>query len=201
MITDFKVGQKVFFGRSFGEKTLGEIVKINPSKLKIKQLEDRGSIKNYPVGTIWTVPPSLVSPVEGNQTAPKVTIPEPATFNFKVGDRVSFTKGSKTITGTIATINARTVTLKDTNDGSPGWRVSPGMLSPAASESSKGRPEKQIMRDISDIYNQLSPENLFADGERDRVQALQLRNKLNAKLRMLFQEIGRVVNEEEAFGF
>lgn len=57
-----KVGDKVYFGRSHGEQTLGEIVKINPKKFKVKQLEQRGTLKSYPIGTIWTVPPSLCTP-------------------------------------------------------------------------------------------------------------------------------------------
>lgn len=56
---DFKLGERVMFGRDGGEKTLGEIVKINRSKFKIRQLESRGTFKSHAIGTIWTVPPSL----------------------------------------------------------------------------------------------------------------------------------------------
>lgn len=59
---DGKVGQRVMFGRANGEKTIGVIVKINPKKFKVKQLESRG--RAYPEGTIWTVPASLCSPVD-----------------------------------------------------------------------------------------------------------------------------------------
>lgn len=55
-MSNFEVGDKVIFGRTRGEKTRGEVVKVNPVKLKVKQLEARGG---YPVGTVWTVPPSL----------------------------------------------------------------------------------------------------------------------------------------------
>ena len=54
-----KVGMKVYFGRPNGEKSLGEIVKVNPKKFKVKLLEARGTYRDYRVGTIWTVPPSL----------------------------------------------------------------------------------------------------------------------------------------------
>lgn len=76
--TDFKVGEQVYFGRTFGEKTLGEIVKVNPAKLKVKQLDSRGSYKSYPVGTIWMVPPSMCSKVNGPviQEASKPARPE-----------------------------------------------------------------------------------------------------------------------------
>jgi hypothetical protein len=56
----FKVGDKVFFGRKNGEQTWGTIVKINPKKLKVRQDASRGTMRDYPVGTIWTVPSTLV---------------------------------------------------------------------------------------------------------------------------------------------
>ncbi len=59
--SDFSVGEKVMFGRGRGEQTLGEVVKVNRCKLKVKQLESRGTKRVHPVGTIWTVPPSLCS--------------------------------------------------------------------------------------------------------------------------------------------
>src|SRR5574338_352653 len=81
MKTDFKKGDKVLFGREFGEKTLGEVVKVNRSKLKVKQLDTRGTYKSYPVGTIWTVPPSLCQKADsaGNAVpeAPKPKRSEP----------------------------------------------------------------------------------------------------------------------------
>lgn len=58
-VSDYKVGERVLFGRDNGEKTLGEVVKVNRAKLKVKQLEGRGTFRSYPAGTIWTVPPSL----------------------------------------------------------------------------------------------------------------------------------------------
>ncbi len=76
---DYRVGERVYFGRSHGEQTLGEIVKVNPSRLKIKQLESRGSYKNHPIGTVWMVPPALVSrPGEVRQGAGLVTASTPA---------------------------------------------------------------------------------------------------------------------------
>ena len=58
-----KIGMKVYFGRQNGQQTLGEIVKINPKKFKVKQLEARGVRKSHAVGAVWTVPPSLCTPV------------------------------------------------------------------------------------------------------------------------------------------
>lgn len=71
-INDFKVNDKVLFGRSHGEQTLGTVVKVNPSRLKVRQEESRGSMRSHPVGTLWTVPPSLCRLANGTTatTAP-----------------------------------------------------------------------------------------------------------------------------------
>lgn len=75
---NYKVGDKVRFGRSHGEQTLGEVVKVNPTKLKIKQLEQRGTSKAHPIGTIWTVPPSLVRLADGVSALADGPITDPA---------------------------------------------------------------------------------------------------------------------------
>jgi len=62
-----QVGQKVRFGRGNGEQTLGEIVKVNLKRLKVKILEDRGSRSQ--AGTVWSVPPSLCRHAKESQTA------------------------------------------------------------------------------------------------------------------------------------
>lgn len=62
-LKDCKVGMKVMFGRGAGEQTLGEIIKVNGVNCKVKQLEVRGSMRSYSVGTVWTVPASLMTPV------------------------------------------------------------------------------------------------------------------------------------------
>jgi len=64
-----KIGDKVYFGRRQGERTLGEIVKVNPKRLKVRQLESRGTMRAYAVGTVWTVPPSLCTPAEEGSAA------------------------------------------------------------------------------------------------------------------------------------
>jgi uncharacterized membrane protein len=60
-----RVGMKVLFGRTHGEKTLGEVLKVNRVKVKVRQLESRGAMVAHAVGTVWTVPPSLLYPVTG----------------------------------------------------------------------------------------------------------------------------------------
>lgn len=60
----FRLGMKVRFGRRRGEKTLGKIIKMNPKAAKVETLEERG-YSNRPVGQVWTVPYSLMTPAEG----------------------------------------------------------------------------------------------------------------------------------------
>ena len=56
------IGQQVFFGRRNGEKTLGKVLKLNRATVQVEQLESRGTLKNYPVGTKWKVAVALVTP-------------------------------------------------------------------------------------------------------------------------------------------
>ena len=138
-----KVGMKVVFGRGNGEKTLGEVVKVNPKKCKVKTLEERGGGRGSVVGAVWTVPYSLMTPADG--TAPQedpAYLPLPKHLPY--GD-------------------------------------------------------KCIMEAIVDCYTSLSPEWLTADGERPMNQVILLRNKLNQRLRHLFQALGCPVSETVAF--
>lgn len=63
-MTDFNKGDKVYFGRKNGEKTLGEVTKVNRKTYKVKTLESRGTKRDYKVGTVWTVPKALVWPAD-----------------------------------------------------------------------------------------------------------------------------------------
>ena len=145
-LKDCKVGLRVVFGRNAGELTLGEIVKVNAVKCKVKQLEARGTNRAYPVGTVWGVPPSLLKPADGSFAA--CATPAPIV---------------------------------------------------AAPPKAK-RPDAEIMRDIQGCYNQLSPENLYCDGEISRSAGARRAVAINARLKVLFAEIGRKVSEDEAFG-
>lgn len=77
MSLSFAIGQKVMFGRPNGEKTEGVIEKINAKSVKVRQTVARGG---HPVGTIWTVGPTLITPVGGGSAttpATKPTVPAP----------------------------------------------------------------------------------------------------------------------------
>lgn len=140
MTTLLSVGTKVYFGRPNGEQTLGTIVKVNPTKYKVRQDEERGSLRIRSEGTVWSVPFHMVTPV-GATTAAVVVPPS---------------------------------TVK--------------------------RSESAILKDIQIVYNGLSPENLWMDGEATRAQANRRAAALRARLRLLETEIGRKVSEAEAYG-
>ena len=66
----FKVGDRVLFGRGKGEKTLGEVVKVNRKNLKVKTLESRGrSRRGSKVGAVWTVAPKLCQPLSASRAS------------------------------------------------------------------------------------------------------------------------------------
>ena len=69
-------GMKVYFGRSHGEKTLGEIVKCNEKKAKVKILEERGGGRGSEVGAVWNVPYSMMEPANTQDITQVYTLPK-----------------------------------------------------------------------------------------------------------------------------
>jgi len=139
------IGQKVFFGRPNGEKTLGEIVKIGRSKVKVRTLESRGH--RVTSGEVWGVPVTLLTPAE-------------------VGRPAQVTR----------------------------------VAQPVAGPDYSGMTTAELLSKIRGIYNGLSPENLWADGERTATQARAAASFLNRELRACFKALGREVSEDEAYG-
>jgi len=90
---DAHVGQKVMFGRRNGEMTLATIVKINQKNFKVKTLEGRGTKKNYKVGSLGTVSPSLCTPIVSEKKVERRV----QTPKKKVSTPLS-TKGSRAVT-------------------------------------------------------------------------------------------------------
>jgi hypothetical protein len=137
-MSQFKVGDVVQFGRPNGEQSQGTVTKVNPKKLKVRQDEPRGS---KPVGTIWTVPPSLCRHVcDGAPVGvalvelpradplPDRSFPGPQS-GFRRGDRVQFDGRGGLVTGTVRRVNLKTITVDPLvrTDGRY-WRVPPRML-------------------------------------------------------------------------
>jgi len=77
---DCKLGMMVVFGRKNGEKTIGEVVKLNRAKAKVRTLEARGTNGRSGAGTEWGVPYSLMRVAPATSVAAATTMPteEPA---------------------------------------------------------------------------------------------------------------------------
>lgn len=53
----FHKGDRVLFGSERGVKTLGEVIKVGPKNLVVRQLQDRiGRGRIHPAGATWTIP-------------------------------------------------------------------------------------------------------------------------------------------------
>jgi hypothetical protein len=61
--------------------------------------------------------------------------------------------------------------------------------------------EKELMEKILTCYVQLSPENLWMDGEATQAQANATARKLYNELSFLFKQLGRAVSEQEAYNY
>lgn len=147
--------------------------------------------------------------------------------NFKREDIVSFGRpnGEQTL-GKVLQVNAKSLSVAQLEErgvtrvrgAGVKWRVARSFCRHATDEEkarvadvadapslarcaapAEKRPDAQIMLDIRRCYTGLSPEYLFADGERSRSAAMRLKGRLNAELARLFRELGRKVTEDEAY--
>ena len=134
-----KPGMSVVFGRTHGEQTLGVVVRVNAKTVTVRQTESRGTMRDYPVGSIWRVGRSMVKPV-----------------------------------------------------GSSAVAVLPS--APAVK-----RADSVILDEISNVYGELSPENLTCDGELSGAQVRRKLAALNGRLKALCSELGRWVDESECY--
>ncbi len=67
---DFHDGQRVYFGRENGQRTLGKIVKRNPSRAQVEILEVRGTGRGSAVGSVWTIGYSALEPADPADVVP-----------------------------------------------------------------------------------------------------------------------------------
>jgi hypothetical protein len=215
--TSLSIGDRVIFGNGRGEKTLGEIVKLNPKRAKVKTLEARGSRRLSSAGAVWTVPYSLISPASDDMK-PQEKVSREARYvrdyskqtqDFAKGDRVWFVgKGSKKITGTVIRVSKKTCSVEPDDGRTRYWRVPPSMLKREGEtvatvvplESIWKRSEEAILRDLCNVECSLSPENLSCDGELSRYQTQRRYNKLMAEKRALIKELGRTPTDSEVWG-
>lgn len=212
--TSLSIGDRVIFGNGRGEKTLGEIVKLNPKRAKVKTLEARGSRRLSSAGAVWTVPYSLLSPASDDMK-PQEKVSREARYvrdynkqtqDFAKGDRVWFVgKGSKKIVGTVIRVSKKTISVEPDDGRTRYWRVPPSMLrregeTDKAPTPKPKRPEVEILRDLCNVECGLSPENLSCDGELSRYQTQRRYNKLMAEKRALIKELGRTPTDSEIWG-
>jgi hypothetical protein len=88
----------VFFGRENGEKTLGEVIRKNPTKAVVRTLESRGDGRGSFVGAEWRVPYSMLSPAT-NVAASDAPIARPAVDHESVfaSVRAAIERGDKAV--------------------------------------------------------------------------------------------------------
>lgn len=129
----YNVGDLVVYGRRNGQKTMGQIVRVNPSKYKIKQLEARGA---HPVGTVWGVPESLILAKVDPAQIPNLKdllndVAEEAEKNtsgkFRTGQKVTFEYKNQQIVGTIIRVNQKTCSVSVAGQANH-YRIPPSML-------------------------------------------------------------------------
>jgi hypothetical protein len=137
---DCYVGLEVYFGRPGGEQTRARVTKVNRVKVKVEQLEPRRQGRR-PVGTIWTVPPSLLSVTNEGPAPSPVDSPKPRRAGDKIvfpesfyrGDKVTFvsSRTGMRVTGWVKRVNRKTVSVEPEGYvyGSTYYRVPPHMLS------------------------------------------------------------------------
>jgi hypothetical protein len=63
------------------------------------------------------------------------------------------------------------------------------------------RSTSEIMQDILYCYVQLSPENLWCDGEATSKEAAHAEKRYRDRLNKLFIELDREVSEQEAYNY
>lgn len=187
-IKDFKVGDKVRFGRRNGEKTLGEVVKVNRKNLKVRTAETRGTKRTYSKGSVWNVSPALCEKVEGDTSA------APAKPTYKVGQTVQFrgfswaVRGEGTLTGVV------------TRNGPDAEVYAEGRFHFPKTMTVVGKRDLEtVKKECLSVYAALSPENLSCDGELSRGQVRAKAARLNRALKALWKEAGREVYEPEAW--
>lgn len=105
---ELEVGKVVFFGRPEGEKTKGEIIKVNQRTVKIKQLEARGTLQ---AGAVWNVDKSMVYEVRSGVPVLPTALPE-----LSVGDKCEFDHGGDVIKGLVIRVNRSSYSVLPPNE-------------------------------------------------------------------------------------
>lgn len=132
-MTMFRRGDRVEFTHPSYGVISGTVKSVNPRTVSVEDTSDGRQG--------WRVSPGVLRP---STAAP--TTPTPSTgrrieessprSTLRRGDRVEFTHPTHgVVSGTVKSVNRRSVTVEDTSDGRKGWRVTPDMLRPAGTSS------------------------------------------------------------------
>jgi|OM-RGC.v1.016141521 hypothetical protein len=191
-LNDFNVGDRVYFGRGRGEKTLGEVVRKGRKNLKVKQLESRGTKRSYAIGSVWTVPPTLCRKADGssNTSTPTTTL--------KVGQSVKFRGFSWEKRGVAEVSGVVTRVAGDQVEVFGGYGL-PKTLSANEVTKRRKRSEKDILKALSSVDSSLSPENLTCDGELSRTAVRRKAAALRRARKALETELGRKMDDTQVW--
>jgi hypothetical protein len=134
---------------------------------------------------------------------------------FRIGDLVTFGRPNGEQTeGKVVRVNAASVTIEQTEargqtrvrEAGAKWRVHPSLVrlvggASAAPAPKAARSEADLIAALRRIEGDLSPENLYWDGERSRTEARRAEARLMAERRTLVAELGREPSPRELWGF
>jgi len=180
----FNIGDKVMFGRSHGEQTEGTVVgtvRSRTPKYKVRHDVARGV---HQVGSVWTVPESLMR---------SSTVAAPV-LKYTIGQRVTVLYFRNTFVGKI-TDYMPNIQKYEVFAGGSTLRYKEDEIQPFTGK----RTEAEILKDFRSAYCQMSPENLWQDGEASRSHVRARTAELNRWIRELTTELGRKVSEDEAY--
>jgi hypothetical protein len=133
-LTGIKIGSQVVFGRTNGEQTNGEVIKINRKSVKVRQTEVRHGNGRTPrqEGAIWNVHPSLLKLENSMKTVLPTNLVRTLTpcCYFTKGDRVTFeSKEGDKVVGIVKRVNLKTISVRPLgSEYSLYWRLSPELL-------------------------------------------------------------------------
>ena len=187
-----RTGDIVEFTFRGGEVLTGRIARINAKQITIEDVNS----PSYPRG-VYCNPSSILRKVGApDQTAP--------TSPYKIGQPVRFM--DKTMDADRKLIDAETVgVVSRVSDatcevyGGGMWGGSRELRVDQILGAAPRRDEQTILKAISGVYGRMSPENLSCDGEGSRSHMQRTRSMCTRALRALQTELGRKVDESEAF--
>ena len=131
-MTMFRRGDRVEFTHPSYGVISGTVKSVNPRTVSVEDTSDGRQG--------WRVSPGVLRPSTAVPTTTPSTgrrIEESSSRStLRRGDRVEFTHPTHgVVSGTVKSVNRRSVTVEDTSDGRKGWRVTPDMLRPAGTSS------------------------------------------------------------------